>query len=255
MAKSTYFNPWRGLVDFLTWCNRYLGYVVLAVMAFGVFIAFMGPTMSKTRETGRKLSSKTHLKTIVLAMHNYHDVYQQLPRAYWLTPDGKRTLSWRVAILPFIEEEPLSERYRADEPWDSEANLLVGEEPISVYRNPGVEKGKPNHTSYMVITGPGTLFEEGKDISFDDCSDGLAQTILAVEVKDSGVNWLQPVDLDIRNMIFKINGGGMGISSPWSGGAQVVMADGSVKFLKNELLESTLRAMMTRAGGEIVKVP
>jgi hypothetical protein len=255
MAKSTYFNPWRGLVDFLTWCYCYPVYVMLGVFAFSVFITLMGPTMSKTRETGRKLSSQNHLKMIGLAMHNYHDVYQQLPRAYWLTPDGKRTLSWRVAISEFLSERMILKEHRASEPWDSTANQELAKRQRKVFEQPYAGNRPNTETAYMVITGPGTLFEEGRDISFGDCTDGLSRTILAVEVKDSGVNWLQPVDLDIRNMIFRINGGGMGISSPWSGGAQVVMADGSVKFLKNELLESTLRAMMTRAGGEIVKVP
>jgi prepilin-type processing-associated H-X9-DG protein len=236
-----------------TWRNLRLGCLVLVGLA--IVVAFCLPAMRHAGPAARRMSSGNNLKQIALAMHNYHDIHGKFPRAYHLTENGERTLSWRVAILPYIEQAELRQRYRADEPWDSEANLLVGEEPISVYRNPGDEGSKPNQTSYMVITGPGTLFEEGKDFSFADCLDGSANTILAVEVINSGANWTQPIDLDIRNMILKINGGGFGISSPWKGGANVAFADGSVRFLPNDTLEESLRAMITRAGGEEVEIP
>ncbi len=202
------------------------------------------------------MSSGNNLKQIALAMHNYHAKHSQLPRAYWLTPSGERTLSWRVAILPFIEQQKVFDAYQVDQPWNSEANQLASNVTIPTYWNPGDAKVGKAETSYMVITGPGTVFEEGRDITFDDCSDGTANTILAVEVMGAGVKWGQPIDLDIRTMIFKINGGGsQGIGSPWKGGAQVVFVDGHVRFLSNDTLESTLRAMVTRSGGETFEMP
>lgn len=217
-----------------------------------VLLAFLLPSFRYAGPAARRMQSANNLKQIALAMHNYHDTYNKFPKAYHLTPDGKRTLSWRVAIMPFIEHSDVFDRYRADEAWDSESNQALAELRIHSYRNPGEKTGDATDTSYMVITGPGTLFEEGKDITLADCTDGTANTILAVEVVHSGVNWTQPVDLDIRNIIFKINSGGFGISSPWKGGANVALADGSVRFLSEKVLESTLKAMMTRAGGETI---
>lgn len=233
--------------------GSYIAYGILTVIVLGIPGMCLLP-LDTPRGASRRMQSGNHLKQIALAMHNYHEEYGHLPRAYWVTEDGERRYSWRVALLPFIEEQDLADRYRPLEAWNSGGNLELSKERVKVYEQPG--KTEMNtETCYMVITGPGTLFEEGKDISFADCTDGLANTILAVEVKDSGVNWAQPVDLDIRNMIFQINRGGLGIGSPWKGGAQVAMADGSVRFLDDKTLESTLRAMITRAGGETVSIP
>ena len=196
------------------------------------------------------------MKQIALAFHNYNDVYGSFPAAYQLDADGKRTMSWRVAILPFLEQQNLYQMYKADEPWDSAVNQAVSNVSVMTYRNPADAKASPTETNYMVITGPGTLFEEGKQTKFSDITDGTSNTILAVEVVGTGVKWAEPKDLDINTMIFKVNGGGANsIGSPFPGGANVAMADGSVRFMSNDVLEATLRAMVTRNGGEVVPLP
>lgn len=233
-----------------TWRNFRIGCFLAVGLA--IVVALLLPAFEHAGPAARRMQSQNNLKQIALAMHNYHDTFKMLPKAYYSTAEGERRLSWRMAIMPFMESSDVLDRYQVDEPWDSESNRLLSERRYYCYRNPGEKVGSASDTSYMLITGPGTLFEEGKDISFADCTDGTANTILAVEVVNSGVNWMQPVDLDIRNMIFKINGGGFGISSPWKGGANVAFADGHVAFLSEKLLESTLKAMITRAGGETI---
>lgn len=237
-----------------TW-GRFASYAMLVMVGVLLVGLCFKPVVSKTREASRRMSSKNNLKMLGLALHNYQSSYNQLPRAYWLTPNGERTLSWRVAISEFLSERMILEEHRADEAWDSTANRELAKRRRYLFDQPGAPNRPDGETGYMVITGPGTFFEEGKDISLNDCPDALSQTILVVEVKDSGVNWLQPVDLDIRNMHFKINAGGMGVSGPWTGGALALFADGEVRFLDEKMLESNLRAMMTRNGGERVSLP
>jgi hypothetical protein len=241
---------------FLRWCNNNLAYVFLGIFGIGILIACLGPELDASRQTARRMSSGNNLKQIALAMHNYHSAYGRLPRPYWVTESGERTLSWRVAIYPYLEASPLFDMYRPNEPWNSLANREVGSARIPCFIGPWNRDDASGETAYLVVTGPGTLFEEGKDISFDDCADGTSNTILAVEVKRSGITWTEPRDLDIRTMVMQINGeDGNSISSPWKDGAQVAMADGSVKFLSNKTLESTLRAMITRSGGEAFDMP
>lgn len=232
-----------------------LAWIVGLVLLVAIVIAALTPAVMSARQAARRMMSQGHLKQIGLAFHNYHDTYKQLPRAYYLTTSGERTLSWRVAITPFLEHHTILDEYHPEEPWNSPANFEVNSFALSIYRAPWNSDLKSRETGYMVITGPGTLFEEGKAISFDDCGDDLSTTILAVEVMGSGVPWNQPVDLDILNMVFKINGGGMGIRSPWDNGANVLFADGSVVYLPKETLASTLKAMITRSGGEQVQIP
>jgi type II secretory pathway pseudopilin PulG len=226
----------------------------LAFFAIALLAMFAAPQISMNRNAARRMQSGHQLRQIANALHNYHDTFGQLPRAYHLTRDGKRTLSWRVAIYDFheIHRHGLS-GYDATTAWDDPKNMALSQREERPFQLPGFSQSEKFNTGYMVITGPGTLFEEGQDINFADCKDGLSSTILAVEVKHSGVRWSEPIDLDIRTMVMQINASDYnGISAAWKDGAQVVMADGQVRFLPNNTLASTLRAMITRAGGESI---
>ena len=91
---------------------------------------------------------------------------------------GSRFLSWRVALLPYLDmaagriQHPLYDKFHLDEPWDSPHNkTLLGEIP-AVYA-PVVRKGEPKgSTYYQVFFGPGALFEGSEGQKFDDVWDG-----------------------------------------------------------------------------------
>ncbi len=225
--------------------------VVIGLFALTFFIS-----VEPGRDFTRRISSGNNLKQIALAMQNYHDTFGQFPRPFWRTEDGQRTLSWRVAIAPFTEHRTIPWRYEASAGLNNEVNKSAAECVEPIYQQPGLPRDGTFDTFYMVITGPGTMFEEGKDFAMRDILDGTSNTIMVVEVKNSGVHWIEPSDLDIRTMIMQVNAeDSNSISSPWKNGAQVVMADGTVKFLSNKTLESTLRAMITRSGGETFRMP
>ena len=103
-----------------------------------------------------------------------------------------------------------------------------------------------------MFVGKGTAFERGTRIRLqDDFTDGRSNTILVVEVHDSGIHWMEPRDLHVSQMPLAINPPrGQGISSGHVGGANVAFADGSVRFLTNEIAPQTLRAVLTRSGKE-----
>lgn len=226
------------------------------IMCAGILVALMLPAVQAARTAARRAQSANNMKQIALAFHNYADTYKTFPPAYQLDAEGKRTMSWRVAILPFLEQQQVQQMYKADQAWDSPVNQAVANIVIPTYRNPADEKGGPTETSYMVITGPGTLFEDDKGAKFSDITDGTSNTILAVEVVGTGVKWSEPKDLDINTMVMKINAGGANsIGSPFPGGANVAMADGSVRFMSDQILEETLKAMITKAGGEVIPMP
>lgn len=226
-----------------------IGLIGLGVL-FGVWVLY---AVNQAKLEARRKTSAHQLQQIVLAMHQYHDDHGFLPRAGWTLPSGERTRSWRVSLLPYIEQKTLFNQIHVDEPWNSKANQIATSYRPSLFRIPVDYDRSDSDTDYLVITGPGTLFEEGRDLNFAACTDGPANTIIAVEVLSSGVHWAEPRDLDIRTMVCKINqGGAKGIRSPWKGGAYVAFADGSVRFLPNETLEANLRAMITRNGDEVV---
>jgi hypothetical protein len=68
--------------------------------------------------------SQNNLKQIGIAIHNYHDTNNKMP-ADIVDKDGKAILSWRVLLLPYLEEEPLYKEFKLDEPWDSKTNKAL----------------------------------------------------------------------------------------------------------------------------------
>lgn len=246
---ATTFAPTWKSSTFLNWS--------IALLILAVFAYLIAPELHEYR-TGprRRLGISNQLKMVALAMHNYHDTYGAFPRAAWIDDQGVRSHSWRVQLLPFMEQEAAYEYFAKGPPPQATETVKWRREVAPLFRDPADRSRPLEQTSIMVITGPGTMFEEGKDLTFRDCTDGSSNTILAIEVRNSGVNWDAPVDLDVRTMLFRVSAGEQfGLGNAKGTGTHVALADGSVRFLTNEMIESTLRAMITRAGGEMIDQP
>ncbi len=83
---------------------------------------------------------------------------------------------------------------------------------------------------------------------------GRTRTVLLVEVADTSIHWMEPRDLKFDRMSFAVNGKApaAGLSSGHPGGVNVLLGDGSARFLKNGTEPETLRGLLTTAGGEDV---
>jgi RNA polymerase sigma factor (sigma-70 family) len=110
----------------------------------------------RTADAAQRRRSLNNLKQILIAIHNYHDTYNRLPSDI-RDKNGKPILSWRVAILPFVEQDNFYKQFKLDEPWDSEHNLKLLAQMPPVYRV-GFEPKGATHTYYQVFAGPGTPF-------------------------------------------------------------------------------------------------
>jgi tetratricopeptide (TPR) repeat protein len=194
-----------------------------------------------------KKSSINNLKQLYLALTYFHDTHAEFPPARFHHKDpGKPLFSWRVDILPFLEEEKLWKEFRHNEPWDSEHNKkLLGKMPRLLAPVTGHPKEK-NTTHYQVIIGGGALFDFKKRINMKDIKDGAANTIMIVEAEET-VPWTKPADViyDPDKPLPKFGG-------LFMDGFHAVFADGTVRFIKNDTDEKLIRALITRAGGEAV---
>jgi hypothetical protein len=219
----------------------YTSLVGNAAMGAGLLI----PAVTKVRIASSRAQSQNNLKQLALAMHNYHDTYGSFPAAAICDKNGKPLLSWRVAILPFIEQDNLYKQFHLDEPWDSEHNkkLLV---KVPTYSLPGVSKDGDTDTYYRVFYNNGALFDLRKGVKFSQITDGTSNTIMIAEAAE-GVPWSKPDDLeyDPSKPLPKL-----GKQNPEV--FNVAMADGSVRTISKKISEKTLRAAITRDGGEVL---
>lgn len=217
------------------------------VATTGTLVALLLPAVQAAREAARRSMGSNNLKQIAVAMHNHHDAYKELPAQAITDPAGKPLLSWRVKLLPFVEEDGLYKEFHLDEPWDSPHNKALIARMPAVYARPGNDPSS-GMTPYLAPVGEGTMWKVDKATKFVDMRDGTSNTIMVVEAEDkAAVPWTKPEDWQ-----FDPNDPLKGVGNSRPGGFQAVFADGSSRFISNTIDVETIKALLTMAGGERV---
>jgi len=215
--------------------------VVIAIIA--ILIGLLLPAVQKVREAAARIKCANNLKQIGLALHNYYDIHKMFP-----TPasyaQGRPLLSWRVHLLPYLEQQPLYKEFHLDEPWDSANNRpLIAQMPV-VFASPDPQS-PTGKTRYQALAGPETVFPGNKNLTFAGVSDGTSNTILLVEAApEFAVEWTKPQDLK-----FDAQKPFAGVATP-RGMFLAVFCDGSARRLSLGMPAETMKALATRAGGE-----
>ncbi len=139
-------------------------------------------------QAGQKATSINNLKQIALAMHNFAAANNDILVQDITDKDGKPLLSWRVHLLPFIEQDNLYKEFRMQEPWDSPTNIKLLEKMPKVFESPRV-KAKKGYTVYQGFEGHGAFFKSQYKIV--SILDGTSNTILCLEATNA-VPWTKP---------------------------------------------------------------
>lgn len=223
--------------------------LLAAVCVIGVLVALLLPAVQAAREAARRMQSSNHLKQLSLAVMNYHDTYGAFPPAVVKDANGTPLYSGRVLLLPFIEEKPLYDQFDKLQPWNGPANQPLTQRAPLVFMDPSAPSGVAGQTDYLFVTGKGTAMEEladGRTLRFIDIRDGTSNTLFMVEVKNSGINWAEPRDLDISQPMSLPAG-----NHP--GGNLAVFIDGHTQMIPKTVPPEQIRAMATRSGEELIK--
>jgi prepilin-type processing-associated H-X9-DG protein len=194
----------------------------------------------------RLKASQENLKEIALAFHNYASVFNGKWASDILDKNGKPLLSWRVVILPYIEEDTLYKQFKLDEPWDSPNNKKLIEKMPKIYA-PIRVKAAAGTTFYQTFSGEGAIFAKNKtDYKIPSIPDGTSNTGLVFEAGEPVV-WTKPADIpfDEKKPLPKL--GGM-----FDGVCNVAMCDGSVKRLKKDADEKELKKLIMPADGHVI---
>ena len=221
-------------------------------------VALLIESVQNARVAAGRAQSQNNMKQMAIAQFNYESTYQHFA-ANIVSKDNppKELLSWRVAMLPYLEEERLHRQFKADEPWDSETNKKLLTKMPKVFVHPNADPkvtaaGKTYYRAFRCVATADDASEcflpkkLGDKLRMSRITDGTSNTIMLVEAAEP-VEWTKPdvLDFDPKKPLPKLGG----LSK---GGFNVAMCDGSVRFVKDTIDPKMLKAMLTRMGGEVV---
>jgi hypothetical protein len=193
----------------------------------------------------------SQLKQLVLAMHEYADVKKTFPPNAIYDAEGKPLLSWRVAILPYIEEKQLYGQFHLDEPWDSPHNRELIAHMPPLYRNPNLSAGE-GKTTYLAPVGKECIFDgTPQGLRFAQITDAASKTIILVEADaDRAVEWTRPADWSFDP---EHPSAGLGHARPgvWLAG----WADGRAAVVSNDSDPQLVKSLFTRNGRKVIQLP
>ena len=217
----------------------------------------MPPGVRTSREASRRSTCKNNLIQLGLAMHNYHDVYGSFPPAFIPDENGRPMHSWRVLLLPYIDQAQMHKMYDFNEPWDGPNNRKLLDSMPDVYACPSrqVNDGVDTFTSYVAVVGPRTAWpENGAGRTIKEFTDGTSNTLHLLECDTRRIPWMKPADLNIDEataLLSSIDAEGTGYHRSetffyeYYLGRQVLLADGSVRFVPHGVSRDVWSSLLT----------
>ena len=232
----------------------------VAVLGAAVLFGLLSAFALRLRETTRQERCEMNLQRIYRAFAEYADVNGAYPPAFTVDAEGRKLHSWRVLLLPYLEAEELFAQIRLDEPWDSDWNSQFHSQTPNVFKCASTPESLGDKTcrcAFSVVLSDGgkdgeggveTAFRaDGTSVAPEDLRDGAANTILCVERK-SPVCWMAPDAEPTAARVLAENGKPVRERVDfgcWHGrGANVLMFDGSTRFLSEKLDGGVLRLLL-----------
>ncbi len=161
--------------------------------------------------------------------------------------DGKPLLSWRVLILPYLDQQTLYKQFKLDQPWDSPHNqALISRMPPMLACPSGSRKlAGEGKTTYLTPRGTTTIFPGSTPVKLQEITDGTSSTILVLEANDNAaVTWTKPDDWEVTTPLST-----KGLFGHHPNGTNYGFGDGSVRFLNETITPDLLLKLLTRDGG------
>lgn len=231
---------------------------------------WMIPTTVHPEEHARQNACANHLRSVGIAIHGHAEAHDGLLMQTTVGSDNEPPRTWRVELLPFLEQQPLRKRYEDDQTWDAPANEPIAQTPRHPYYCPNnvirTDIRNRSYTAFLACTGSTAFFPTptagaGRERRFDDIRDGISNTAMLVEACGQNVIWTEPRDLDVDAVALGVNlpgvrrgeSAGLLSSHDPSGAAAVLTGDCALRRLSADTDPEVLKAMLTIDGRESVR--
>jgi hypothetical protein len=213
-----------------------------------VLKTFLPPLVRHVYQDAQHRVMVNKLKQLGIAIINYGDTNKsRLPAVGNFDKQGKPLLSWRVHVLPFLNQQELYRQFHLDEPWDSPHNKKLLARMPAVYQGPNLKLNAEGKTIYLLPVGKDAAFKDGPEgpLFPKDFPDGTSNTIFIVEGDDAhAVPWTKPEDLKIDPEHPE-----RGLGGHLHDGFLAALADGSVRIISKAISKTTLQRGFNPADG------
>lgn len=237
------------------WIVLIVGAVCLVAMCMigGILAALLIPAVQQAREAARRAQAMNNLKQVGLATHNFHDTHDFLPPP---VGDGSQDpnitvpISYHTALLPYLNQQALYGSIDKSIPWDDRINKALYSAVVPTFLSPQYEE-KTNASGYAVahFVPNVNLVRDGKPLTFNEVTDGTSNTVLAGQVNANFPAWGDPANG--RDPAAGYRGGPNAFGGN-NGMALVLMMDGSVRSISENIDPDVAKAIATPDGGEAV---
>lgn len=192
--KNPYSDPENPLVAEVDKKSRVANFLVI-VATIGILVAVFLPTRRRSRHAARRMQCSNNLKQIGLALHNYQSVFGTFPPAFTKAADETPMHSWRVLLLPYLEQQALYDQIDLNQPWDAPVHQVLHASCPSVYRCP--EAPLPEgHTTYQAILDSEAWGQkhEASTHGGDDRMNVRENALVLETTKSQSILWMNPND-------------------------------------------------------------
>lgn len=207
------------------------------------------PVSNMKRNAVARTGTGSKLGEVFKALDLYaNDNNGKYPPAFTKSAQGSPLLSWRVLILPYIEQQNLFNKFNQNEPWDGPTNKpLLSFMPKMYLSSSNYDVNTAFKTTFLAPVAKETVFSPLGGVTKNSVTDGFSNTILVVDADDDfATEWTRPVDLNVNSQ-----NPALGLTASNPAGFMALFCDGSRKVVPNRPYPNVW-AMFTIGGGEQV---
>ncbi len=233
--------------EFPTWAWVAIPLGILLVCGGGLSVLMSSVQKVKSADQSSKL--RNNLKQIGLGLHAQHDTIGNFAVPFALD-DFKQPnpgLSWRVGMLPFVEQAVLFGQFDRSKRWDDPQNQFSSNRIVPAYSTLEEPNG-PTFTRLFGFNGPGALMEANRKfpMKLTNVSDGVSNTAMVIEVTNGAI-WASPTDVPYTR-----NGPLPSFGAAGNDYFLLLLADGSVRNVKKNIPPAIMHALIQIDDGQAV---
>lgn len=236
------------------WVVKAAGLAVVTGVLGACVLFLLWPVLQSLKQRRDAVACMNNASQIARALTAYAQDYGTFPPPTVFDSAGKPMHSWRVLVLPYLGEDALYAQYDFKQPWDGTNNIDLFDQCPDIFVSPATLTPGSQESSYMLITGQGTLFPSSGPLRPTQIFDGPEKTLLLVEVDNNVHEWTKPIDLDVGKLNPRIGATGPNsIGGHHVGGATAAFANGEPAWLPADTDPVLLDAAISPTGGEPIE--